>query len=149
MTLDHMTTAAEILVLLIIIGTVVFLIIRSPRNNTYRFSFGLAFLAAMFLLWVNLAVGIIGEPENTANLMYVGVLAVGVVGAFIARFRAHGMSRTLFAMAIVQALVGVITVLADLGAPVTPVLSLLILNGIFIVFWDGSAWLFRKAAREV
>ena len=74
MTLEHMTTVAEILALLIIIGTVVFIIIRLPRNNTYRLAFGLAFLAAMFLLWVNLAVGIIGEPENTANLMYVGVL---------------------------------------------------------------------------
>lgn len=148
MTLDNLTTAAEILALLIIIGTLGFIITRLPRNKTYRLAFGLAFLAAMFLLWVNLAVGIIGEPENTANLMYVGVLAVGAIGAFIARFKPHGMSRALFAMAIAQVLVAVITVLAGLGAPVTPVLSLLILNGILFAFWVGSAWLFRKAARQ-
>jgi hypothetical protein len=39
----------------------------------------------MFLVWMNLAVGIIGSEDNPANLMFGGVLALGILGAFIAR----------------------------------------------------------------
>lgn len=148
MTSEHLATAAELLILLIIVAAGVFLIIRMRRNKNYRFAVGVAFLAAFLILWVNLAVGIIGEPDDPANLMYVGVLAVGFIGAIIARFHPSGMTRTLFAMALVQALVAVITALGGLGAPVTPALSLLIFNGILISLWVGSAKLFRKAARE-
>jgi len=147
-TSEHLATAAEFIGLLIVVVTLVFLIIRMRRNTTYRFAVGVALLAAFLILWVNLAVGIIGEPDDIANLMYVGVLAVGVVGAFITRFHPSGMTRTLFAMALAQVLVAVITALAGLGAPVTPALSLLVFNGILISLWVGSAKLFRKAARE-
>jgi hypothetical protein len=51
---------------------------------------------------MNLAVGVIGTEDDPANLMYVGVLAVGIIGAIIARFRPHGMARTLFATALAQ-----------------------------------------------
>jgi len=105
-------------------------------------------VATFLIVWVNLAVGIIGEPDNPANLMYIGVPAVGIVGAIMARFQAKGMARALFATAIAQVLVAVITALVGLGSPVTPMRSLLILNGLLIALWFGSAWLFRKAARE-
>jgi hypothetical protein len=58
------------------------------------------------------------------------------------------MTRALFATTLAQALVAVITALAGLGSPVTPPRTLLRLNGFFIALWFGSAWLFRKAARE-
>jgi hypothetical protein len=44
-------------------------------------------VAAFILIWMNLAVGIIGSEDNPANLMYGGVLAVAIVGAFMVRFR--------------------------------------------------------------
>ncbi|MGB5332427.1 MAG: hypothetical protein WBM80_04545 [Woeseiaceae bacterium] len=40
----------------------------------YRSAFGLALAAAFILVWMNLAVGIIGDSDNLYNLMYVGVL---------------------------------------------------------------------------
>ncbi len=58
---------------------------RVRQNTTYRFAVGIALLGAFLVVWVNLAVGIIGEPDNLANLMYVGVLVVGLVGAIVAR----------------------------------------------------------------
>jgi hypothetical protein len=64
------------------------------------------------LVWTNLAVGIIGEPDELANLMYVGVLAVGILGAITARFRPAGMARALLATALVQALVAGIALIA-------------------------------------
>ena len=82
-------------------------------------------------------------------MMYFGVLAVGIVGAIIARFRPHGMARALFATALAQALVSVIALIITLGSPGSPpgVLGTLILNGFFVGLFVGSAWLFREAAR--
>jgi hypothetical protein len=83
------------------------LIARKSDNSAYRFAVGIAVVSALLLVWVNAAVGIIGEPGGP-NLMYFGVLAVGFIGALIARFRPHGMARTLFTMALAQILVPVI-----------------------------------------
>src|SRR5918998_5011915 len=75
------------------------------NRNAYRSVVGVALAAAFILVWINLAVGVIGTEDDLANLMYVGVLAVGIIGAIISRFRPHGMARALFATAIAQALV--------------------------------------------
>ena len=116
------------------------------HKTTYKFAFALAILASLFILWVNLAVGIIGEPENLANLMYVGVPTIGLLGAIIVRFRPTGMANVLQITAFAQFLVAAITVLAGLGYPPTPLISLLVFNLIMVAFWAGSALLFRKAA---
>ena len=116
------------------------------RNNTYRAAVGVAIAAAFTLVWVNLAVGIIGDEGNPANLMYLGVLAVGIIGAFIARFRPDGMARALIAMALAQTLVAMIAVIAGLGSPHSGPLELSLLNGFFVALFVGSAWLFRRAA---
>ena len=107
----------------------------------YRAAIGVAVATALILVWMNLAVGLIGNEENPANLMYGGVLAVGFFGAIIARFQPQGMARVLFATAGAQMLVGVIALIAGLGFT-------LILNGFFAALWVGSALLFREAARE-
>jgi hypothetical protein len=78
--------------------------------------------------------------------MYAGVLAVGIVGAVVARFRPQGMARALLATALAQALVAVIALIAGKQQdPVTSVAELLGLNGIFVALFAGSAWLFRRA----
>jgi hypothetical protein len=80
--------------------------------------------------------------------MYGGVLAVGIIGAIIARFQPDGMARTLVATALAQALVAVIAVIAGMGYPASPALEILGVNAWFAVLWLMSAWLFRKAAHE-
>jgi len=114
---------------------------RVTRNHAYRAAVGVALATAFILVWMNLAVGIIGNEDNPANLMYGGVLAVGIIGAIIARFQPHGMARALVATALAQALVAVIALIAGLGYT-------LILTGFFVALWLTSARLFRKAARE-
>jgi hypothetical protein len=121
---------------------------RMTGNTAYRAAVGGALAAAFILVWMNLAVGIIGSEDNPANLMYGGVLAVGIIGAIIARFQPDGMARALFAMALAQTLVAVIALIAGMGYPASPRLELLFLNGFFAALWLISAWLFRKAARE-
>ena len=148
MTSEQLANLAEILCLLAVAVTLVYLVFRMPRTRTYRAAIGVALAAAFILVWVNLAVGIIGS-DNVANLLYVAVLVVGIIGAIIARFQPHGMARALFAMALAQALVVAIVLIGGLGVPEKPRTgAILILNGFFIVLWLGSAMLFQKAARE-
>ena len=130
-------------------GLTFVLVASKAGNSAYRFAFGVALAAAFILVWLTGAVGIIGSEDNNANVMYFGVLAVGIVGAIIARFRPHGMARALFATALAQALVSVIALIITLGSPGSPpgVLGTLILNGFFVGLFVGSAWLFREAAR--
>jgi hypothetical protein len=75
---------------------------RLTGNTAYRAAVGVAVAAAFLLVWMNLAVGIIGTEENPANLMFGGVLAVGIIGAISARFQPHGMARALVATALAQ-----------------------------------------------
>jgi hypothetical protein len=117
---------------------------RMTANHAYRAAVAIAIVAALILVWINLAVGVIGTEDNPANLMYGGVLAVGVVGACIARLRPQGMMRVLVAMALAQAAVAVIALIGGLGST-GPNLGL---TGFFAALWLASAWLFRKAARE-
>ncbi len=114
----------------------------------YRSAVGVALAAAFILVWLSLGVGVIGKDGDPANLMYFGVLAVGIIGAIIARFQPGGMARALFATALAQALVAVIALLAGLGYPWSGPLEILVLNGFFVALFLGSAWLFRNAARE-
>jgi hypothetical protein len=122
---------------------------RMSGNNAYRAAVGVAVAAAFILVWMNLAVGIIGSEDNPANLMYGGVLAVAIIGAVIGRFQPAGMGRAVSATALAQVLVGVIALIAGFGstAPSFPE-AIVFLTGFFAALWLLSAYLFRKAARE-
>jgi hypothetical protein len=122
---------------------------RMTGNTAYRAAVGVAVAAAFILVWMNLAVGIIGSEDNPANLMYGGVLAVGMLGALIARFQPDGMAHALAATALAQALVGVIALIAGLGSTgANWPGAIVFLTGFFAALWLVSAWLFRKAERE-
>lgn len=117
-------------------------------NGAYKVAAALAVLGAFLLVWINLAVGIIGDEGNAANLMYLGELAVLIGGAAIAKGRAPGMAKTLFAVAGAQMLIGATAVLGNMGTdgPIWPrdVLGVtVILSGV----WLLSGALFRHSAR--
>ncbi len=124
------------------------LAMRVSGHRAYRAAIAVALAAAFILIWVNLAVGLIGDEGNPANLMYVGVLAVGIIGAIITRGQPPGMARTLSVMAFAQALVPVIALLFLKIAPISgPAgLIILVLNIGFIILFVGSALLFRRAS---
>ncbi len=125
------------------------LAVRMTGNTAYRAAVGLAVVAAFILVWMNLAVGIIGSEDNPANLMYGGVLAVTILGGLMVRFRPHGMARVLAATALAQTFVGVIALMAGLGSTgANWPRVIVVLTSFFSALWLISAWLFRKAARE-
>ncbi len=117
-------------------------------NHAYRIAMGVAIAAALLLVWMNLAVGLIGSEDNAANLMYVGVLAVGLIGVGVARLQPQGMARALFATALAQASVAAIALIAGMhnypGGSVSVIVNL---NGFFVALFVASAFLFRHAAR--
>lgn len=111
-------------------------------STAYRAAGGVALASAFLLVWVNLAVGIIGSSAHGANALYAGVLAVGVVGSLVARFRPRGMARAMVATALAHAGVGVAALMAGWGSP-SEVVGM---TGMFVVLFLGSAWLFNAAA---
>ena len=126
------------------------LIARRAGNGAYRAAVGVAVAAALLLVWINLAVGIIGSEDNPANLMYFGVLFVGIVGAIFARLRPRGMARALFAAAFAQALVPVIALVIGKSQSMQEppgMLGVLALNVFFVMLFAGSALLFRHSAQ--
>lgn len=121
---------------------------RNTMQTAYRAAVGVALATALILVWMNLAVGLIGSEDNPANLLYAGVLAVGIIGAAIARFQPQGMARALFATAVAQALVPVIALMIWKPAITLGVLGVFALNAVFVVLFAGSGLLFRRAARK-
>lgn len=115
-------------------------------RTLYRSAVGIALATALILGWVAAGVGVIGADGDPSNMMYVGVVAVGVIGSIVVRFRPQGMSRALFATALAQMVVTVIALVAGLGLPASPPMELLLVNGFFVVMWVGSGWLFRASA---
>lgn len=125
------------------------LVARKAGNSAYRAAVGVAVAAALLLVWLNLAVGLIGSEGDPANLAYLGVLVVGIVGAFIARLRPLGMACALLAAALAQALIALTALAArGLGYLSSEPLEILGVNGLFVALFAGSAWLFWRAARR-
>ncbi|MFY2558329.1 hypothetical protein ACN469_11915 [Corallococcus terminator] len=116
-------------------------------NTSYRAALCLALFASLSLVWLSLGVGIIGADGDRTNLLYGGVLLVGISGAFIVRLRAAGMARTLVAMAFTQAAIALLAVLTGWGLPWSPPAEILVLNAGFVALFLGAAWLFKRGAR--
>ena len=126
------------------------LVARRGGTMAYRVAVGIALAAAFLLVWMNLAVGIIGSEDNPVNLMYFGVLAIGILGATLARLRPQGMVRVLLATALAQALVPVIALIINKPQVSSVeafmgVLGVLGLNAFFVMMFIGSALLFRRS----
>jgi hypothetical protein len=122
---------------------------RTTGSIAYRAAIAVALAAAFLLIWINLAVGLIGSEDDPANLMFAGVLAVAILGALLARFQPRGMAHALTATAFAQALAGAIVLIAGWGSIRANGPAVIVaLTGFFATLWLLSAWLFRRASRE-
>jgi CDP-diglyceride synthetase len=127
------------------VGIAFELTVRATRNNAYRGALAIALAAAFLLIWINGAVGIIGDEDNPLNLLYIGVIAIAFGGMAIARFRAKGAARAMTMAAIANAAVGILAVVAGRNEP-PGILGLIGLNGFFVLLFLGAARLFGIAA---
>jgi len=118
------------------------LLARQSARLSYRLGAAAAVLGCFLLIWVNLAVGFVGDPDNGFNLIFLSILATFFIGAFWSRLKAAAMVRVMLAMAGLQALIGI-------GAFVsgqTDIRGIVLGTGMFVFIWLVSALLFRKAA---
>ena len=112
---------------------------RAAGGWAWRAGAAIAILAAFLIVWVNLAVGMIGDEDNRYNFLFLGAIAVALAGAALARFRPAGTAKAMIAAGAVQALVAAGGLGADFRGAV--------LSGAMAGLWVLAAWLFRRAGR--
>ena len=91
----------------------------------------------------------IGDEDNPANLVFLAVVLVALVGAGLARFAARGMARATLAAFVLTAAIAAAVPVFGWGAdepPGTPALTMLIAG--FAALWGLSSALFDRAARD-
>lgn len=126
------------------------LVTMLEKNVIYRVATGLALASGLFLIWSNVAVGIIGSEDNPANAMYLAVIAIGVIGVVASKFQANKMAYAAFAMATTQLIITVIALILGLHHdPWSSLAEILSVNGFFITLFIVSGMLFRWAADEM
>ena len=108
---------------------------------SYKAGVGLALLAGFALGWSNMVH--VADSENPANLVYYIVLALGAVGAGLARLQARGLARTLFAMALTLAFIAAVL---PSGAPPDLARNMAIGHSILVALFIASGLLFRRAS---
>ncbi|MBI2512716.1 MAG: hypothetical protein HYV96_12110 [Opitutae bacterium] len=121
---------------------------RRAADWTTRAAATAAVGSTLFMTWVNMAVGLVGRENHPANALYLGVLAIGILGPLAANFRPRGLARTFFAMAAAQLLVPAIALFAWNVEPVIPVARVFGANAFFAVLFAATALLFRSAAQQ-
>lgn len=127
----------------LMIGGTGFLIevaVRLSAHWAYRTGAFVALLGIFFLIWVNLAVGVIGSEDNQLNAMFAAVPLTAAVGTLLAGFAARGMRWALVATAVVQAGIG--------GAAWYHGYNILPFTAVMTGLWLFSASLFGRAARD-
>ncbi|REL37906.1 hypothetical protein DYD21_08995 [Rhodohalobacter sp. SW132] len=121
----------------------------TDRSTLYKIATGFALFSGLFLIWSNLAVGIIGSENQPFNMIYFGVIALGIIGAFFARFLTKGMIWVMFSMAVAQTVTAAIALFTGLHQlPESSVAEILGVNGLFIVLFVVSGLMYRMDSME-
>lgn len=125
-------------------------IATSDRRMTYKLAVGITVVASFLLIWVNGAVGMIGDEGNPANLMYLGVVALALLGMAAARLRPLPMSYAMYVAASAQFIVPVIAMIVWRPAmnEAPGMIGIFALNTLFVAMFAASALLFRRASDE-
>lgn len=114
---------------------------RMSPHWAYRAGAAVAILTCFLTVWVNLAVGMIGDEGNPANLLFGVVILVAVIGAIVAGFQPRGIARAMQAAAVAQGLMAGYALVAGDTFAALPI-------AIFMVPWLLGAHLFLVAARD-
>lgn len=141
---------SDFVIMGLLMGTVgmgIELAVRLSADLRYRVAAGLALLSGFVLIWVNLAVGIVGDEKGAANLLYFVVVAIGMVGAIASGFTAAGLARTLYMMVATLLLLAWVMVTGP-GSESANRLDVLGVSGFFIVLFLVPGLLFQQVARD-
>lgn len=131
----------RVYVLFFATGMAYALIARKMAAWSYKAGVGVALVAGFALRWSNMVQ--VADSGHPANLVYYSVLGVGAIGACLARLKARGLARTMFAMAATLVLIAVIL---PSGAPPDLARNMAIGHGVYVVLFTASGLLFRHAS---
>jgi hypothetical protein len=125
------------------------LFVRRHRDRAYRVGLALSLLTSLVLVYVNLAVGMLGDGDHDpVNAVYFGLVALGATGAFVARFEPGGMFRAALVVVAAQALVTITALALGLhGAPTGPAKTTAA-NLVVLALYASAAACFRLSARR-
>ncbi|MBZ0182205.1 MAG: hypothetical protein K8F60_07090 [Melioribacteraceae bacterium] len=127
--------------------------IASRKSNTkYKAALAIAVFTSLFIVWSNLAVGIIGSEDNPVNLIYFVMLFAVIIGGVAVKFHPKGLSILMFAAAAAHGLIPFIAFVL-IGAEnierFTREMNVLIGIHLFIIMlWTISGLLFRYSAQD-
>ena len=113
---------------------------RTSMNRLFVSGVALAAAGGFLLVFINLAVGVIGDEGNPRNLVFFAIPILGFLGALISRFRPSILIQLLFAMAAIQ-------VVAAFLAPVEMMRLMIPFTAVFVGIWLISALLIRRSIR--
>jgi hypothetical protein len=123
-----------------LVGLGLELAVRSSTSAAFRAGAGLAILSAFLLVWVNAAVGMIGDGDNGFNLLFLGLIPLALAGAILARFRAGGLALAMLVAGAAQVAIAGFGLAAD---PRGALFSMVMAGS-----WFLSAAMFHLAARR-
>jgi hypothetical protein len=114
---------------------------RARQPMAYRLGVAVALAGGFLLIWVNLAVGIIGSEDNPINAWYLAAPMIALAGSSIALFKPTGMMWAMIgaAASLFAIFVYALITTGYFALPITL---------FFAAFWATAAALFRKASLE-
>lgn len=116
---------------------------KAGKNMLYKIAAGMAFIGLFSLVWVNGAVGIIGDSDINA---FYGIVALTIIiGTIIARLEPKKMSYTLYTAAFIQFFIPIVALILKEPDFSPGVVYVFILNAFWVTLFSGSAFFFEKA----
>jgi hypothetical protein len=128
-------------VLIGLAGIIFELTSRISADGAYRGGVATALTASILIAWANGAVGMIGNGDDPYNLMFLGVIAIALLGSLLSRLRPAGMAWTMAAAGAAQAALGLGGMQGDVRGGIMSTL----LAGLWLV----AAALFRNSADSI
>lgn len=116
---------------------------RLSGDGFHRAGMAAAVGGGFVLVWANAAVGLVGSEADAFNLPYLGVVAVAIAGAVLARLRAAGMARAMAAALATHLAIGAAALATGRGDGVAEVAGV---TAVFALPWLLAGGLFRAAA---
>lgn len=135
-------------VLLFGAGFTFVMVARTRGSLAYRAAVAVAVFTSLFLVWSNLAVGIIGSEDNPVNIFFFFVIMVEVIAVILARLKPRKMATAMFATAIAHALVPLLAFVVHKPELDQGTITVIGINVFFIFLWIVSGLFFRNAATD-
>jgi len=111
------------------------------RKRAFQAGVAAAMLASLLTIWTTIV-----RDDSTGGTYFMLIMAV-MVGWFSAGFQPAGMARTMFGIAVMQMVNGLLVATAPVIANVPGgSLRALLFNTVFAALWLSSAALFRVAS---